>query len=471
MAFRKRTAIRLEYSPWYIHGSYLLITSDMKRIAFISEHASPLGGAGSNCGSSQHIYVAELALALAASGHLVDIYTRREDPGQPEIINWAVHVRVIHIQAGPLVPVEKEGLLGYMKKFADNMLHFIVARQLIYEVIHAHFFMSALVASLIKKTIQTPYVVTFHALGPVRKAFQKEMDRFPPERFDIERFIVQDADRLLAGCPQDKEDLVQYYGADAGKISIVPCGFNPREFFPVDRNEARQRLGLPAEIPILLQLGRMAPRKGVDTVIRALGRLRNLHRSAKLFIVGGNAEEPDPVLTPEIGRLQGIARDLDMQEQVVFTGRSSRGLLRYFYSAADIFITAPWYEPFGITPLEAMACGVPVVGSDTGGIKYSVLPGKTGYLVTPKDDPAFATAIDRLLTDKKLRSRMGKNGLQRVQRSFTWEKVAKQVAEIYTAIQDGLQKERLAHWPSAKFNPCRPAILSPLLSLRLQGWI
>jgi glycosyltransferase involved in cell wall biosynthesis len=426
----------------------------MERIAFVSAHASPLAGMGSIDSGGQRVYVAELALALAAGGHPVDIYTRMEDPCQPEVINWVSHVRVIHIKAGPLAALEKEGLPDYLEEFADNMLHFIIGKQLIYEIIHAHFFTSAMIASLLKKIILTPYVVTFHALGLAKRLYRNDMDRLQAQRCEIERFIVQDADRLLAACPQEREDLIQYYGADPGKISIVPCGFNPREFFPVDRQEARQRLGLPAKEPILLQIGRMAPGKGVETVMRAMGLLRSLHRSLKLLIVGGNAEETDPLLTPEAGRLQDVARDLGIQEQVSFTGRISRGLLRYYYSAADIFITAPWYEPFGRTPLEAMACGIPVVGSDTGGIKNGVLPRKTGYLVTPTDDTGFATAIGQLLDDKKLRSRMGRNGIHRVRQSFTWEKVAKQVAESYTAIQDGLQKERLAHWPSPDSFPC-----------------
>lgn len=415
----------------------------MKRIAFISEHASPLALAGGVDNGGQNVYVAEMSKELAAAGYMVDIYTRKENPGQPEIVKWWPGIRVIHVKAGPEIPLEKESLLDHMREFADNMLRFITKEQRVYDLIHAHFFMSAWVASIVKKILNTPYVVTFHALGIVRKQHQKEMDRFPAERCDIERFIVRDADRVIAECPQDKEDLIHYYQADPEKITIVPCGFNPEEFYPVDRKKAGRLLHLPMDQPVLLQLGRMVPRKGVDTVISALGHLQHKGKKARLVIVGGNADNPDPLLTPEIGRLQEIARKEQVIDNVLFTGRRGRETLRYYYSAADIFVTTPWYEPFGITPLEAMACGIPVVGSDTGGIKFSIVPGKTGILVPPNDPVRLASEIGRLLDDKNLCRQMGKNGLRRVNCFFTWKKAAGQLIGAYEKTISTLQRERI----------------------------
>lgn len=417
----------------------------MKRIAFISEHASPLAILGGIDNGGQNVYVSELAKELAEGGYSVDIYTRKENTEQPAVVDWLPGIRVIHVKAGPEAIVEKEGLLGYMEEFRDNMLRYISRERLRYDLVHAHFFMSALVASSIKKILHVPYVVTFHALGLVRKAHQQEADKFPPERCLIERFIVRDADRLIAECPQDREDLIRYYDAEPAKISVVPCGFNPGEFQPFDRREARRKLGLPETGRILLQLGRMVPRKGVDTVIKALGHLP--HHSAekvRLVIVGGNSDEPDPRLTPEIGRLQEIARATGVADLILFTGRKSRELLRYYYSAADIFITTPWYEPFGITPLEAMACGIPVIGSDTGGIKYSVAHGRTGYLVPPKAPADLASKIDQLLKDVRLAEQMGKRALRRVHKLFTWKKVALQMSEVYGLVETTLRREKLA---------------------------
>jgi len=418
----------------------------MKRIAFISEHASPLAAIGGIDSGGQNVYVAELARALAANGHSVDIYTRRDSPDQAEVVEWLPGVCVIHVKAGPEAIVEKERLLPYMRQFSEWMIKFMRDQGKRYDLVHAHFFMSALVAANVKKAYGTPYAVTFHALGLVRKLHQAEADRFPADRCAIERFVVDDADLLVAECPQDKADLVHLYGAERAKIVVVPCGFNPCEFEPFDQAEARQRLGLPLTGRILLQLGRMVPRKGVDTVIRALARLtKGDGGKVNLVVVGGNSEEPDALLTPEIGRLRQIAAAEEVGDRVLFTGRRNRELLRYYYAAADIFITTPWYEPFGITPLEAMACGLPVIGSNTGGIKYSVVNGRTGFLVPPKDPVALAKRIDRLLEDHRLRTEMGRRGLRRVQREFTWQKVAGQMCCAYEAMATRLRRERLSH--------------------------
>lgn len=415
----------------------------MKNIAFISEHASPLAVLGGVDNGGQNVYVAELAKALAGSGYEIDVFTRKERPDQPEIIEWLPGIRVIHIKAGPEAIIEKECLLVHMDEFGNRMIDFVQRHNRRYALVHAHFFMSALVASTLKKRLHIPYVVTFHALGLVRKKHQQEADRFPPERCAIERFVVHDADHIIAECPQDRKDLMQLYSACSENISIVPCGFNPKEFQPYDRIEARRHLGLPEDEPILLQLGRMVPRKGVDTVIRALGCLRRAGQKAKLIIVGGNAETPDAGNTPEIGRLQQIAAAEQVTDSVLFTGRKSRDELRYYYAASNMFITTPWYEPFGITPLEAMACGIPVIGSNTGGIKYSVAHGRTGFLVPPKDPINLAGRITHLIKHPSLGLRMGKSGLKRVYRLFTWEKIARQMHDVYVGVETVRRREKL----------------------------
>ena len=113
---------------------------------------------------------------------------------------------------------------------------------------------------------------------------------------------------------------------------------------------------------------------------------------------------PDPAITPEIGRLQALAREENVEERVRFVGRRGRDDLKYYYSAADVFITVPWYEPFGITPVEAMACGTPVIGSNVGGVKFTVRDGETGYLVPPNDPGSWQSA---LLTCTGIRSCWG----------------------------------------------------------------
>lgn len=407
-----------------------------KRIAIISEHASPLATLGGVDSGGQNVYVAEVSSQLAACGYLVDVFTRRDCEDLPDIIYWKPGLRVVHVEAGPSAFVAKENLLQYMDDFSAWMLRFISQHNLAYEVVHANFFMSAYVAMVLKEKAGLSYCVTFHALGLVRRAHQKEMDRFPPERFRIEDAAIGNADAVIAECPQDRADLIHYYNADHRKIRIVPCGCNLDDFRPIDREVARKHTGIANDEFVLLQLGRMVPRKGVENVIRAAALLKAKISRLRLLIVGGESSEPDETVTPEIGRLKGIAHSLGIDSLVTFTGRKQSDELAYYYSASDIFITTPWYEPFGITPLEAMACGVPVIGAKVGGIKYTVKEGETGLLVPAKNPEALREAVLRLYADEELRKQMSHHAIARVKQLFTWEKVTADLIDVFESCRE-----------------------------------
>lgn len=415
-----------------------------KRIAFISEHASPLASLGGVDTGGQNVYVAQLAKHLAAQGYLVDVFTRKDNEELEDVINWVPGVRVINVNAGPATNIIKEDLLQYMDEFKDNMVAFIINKHLHYSLIHANFFMSAYVAMGIKQELDIPFVVTFHALGHVRKIHQAGEDKFPAERLLIEEQAVQQADHIIAECPQDMDDLIQYYHAPENKISIIPCGFSAKEFYPVGKSTARRILGLPQDEHIILQLGRMVPRKGVDNVIRALSGLKRSEKPVKLLIVGGESENLTEECCPEFARLMRVAREHNVVDSIIFTGRKDRHLLKFYYSAADLFITTPWYEPFGITPLEAMACGTPVIGANVGGIKYSVTDGETGMLVNPHDPEMLADKISKVINHKDLLSRMGENAIYRVNTYFTWAKVAGKVLNLYNMLIPSVEKVHTA---------------------------
>ena len=405
-----------------------------KHIALISEHASPLGTFGGADSGGQNVYVGQLARHLAVLGYEVDIFTRRDSDKLPQILEWMDGIRIIHVPSGPCVYIRKEDLLPYMGEFTAYVLDFCQYAQH-YNLVHGNFWMSALVAAEIKRELGIPFVVTFHALGRVRRFYQGAADEFPDERFTIEDRIVAESDHIIAECPQDREDLLQLYHADPLKISVIPCGFDATEFWQVDQASARVHLGLPSDERLILQLGRLVPRKGVDTVICGFGQLLKKHRvRANLLIVGGESEEPDPVITPEIGRLQALARSEDIAESVQFVGRKHREILKYYYSAADVLVTTPWYEPFGITPLEAMACGTPVIGSNVGGIKFTVKDGETGYLVPPNDPAAIAERISHLYKNPHLLHQMSRQAIQRANQMFTWEQVTTKVAALYESV-------------------------------------
>jgi D-inositol-3-phosphate glycosyltransferase len=414
-----------------------------KRIALISEHASPLGVLGGVDSGGQNVYVGQLARNLAAIGYAVDLFTRRDSDLLPEIAEWVNGVRIIHLPAGPAAYVRKEDLLPYMEPFTAAMLRFSKRQRANYDLIHANFWMSGLVAAEVKRVTGTPFVITFHALGRVRRLHQQGADGFPDERFAIEDRVVAEADHIIAECPQDEEDLIRLYNADPAKVTIIPCGFDQSEFWPMSKTLARAALGFDPEERIVLQLGRIVPRKGVDTAIRGIARLVDHHQiPARLVIVGGESDEPDPAITPEIGRLTEIARAEGIGERVTFVGRKGREALKYYYSAADIFVTTPWYEPFGITPLEAMACGTPVVGANVGGVKFTVRDGETGYLVPPNDPDALAERLAHLYRHPKLMSVYRRQAIRRANDLFTWQKVTNAVAALYEEVVAAARPER-----------------------------
>jgi phosphoheptose isomerase len=419
----------------------------LKRIAMISEHASPLAMLGGVDAGGQNVYVGQLARHLGALGYEVDVLTRRDSPLLPETAEWANGVRIVHIPAGPTEFVRKEDLLPHMDEFAANTLRWCRRRR--YELLHANFWMSGLVASEVKRALGTPFVVTFHALGRVRRAFQRTADQFPDQRFEIEDRIVMDADHVIAECPQEQEDLIRHYNADPSKVTIIPGGFDPGEMWPISKPLARISLGLLPDEPVILQLGRMVPRKGVDTAIRGFARLRRDYGvSARLLVVGGDSDVPDPIVTPEIGRLQAIAADEAVGDHVTFVGRRGREALKYYYGAADLFVTTPWYEPFGITPVEAMACGTPVIGANVGGIKFTVRDGETGYLVPPDDPGAIGERLAHLFEHPRLLSAFRRQAIKRANDLFTWERVAHGVAGLYEevlAAGEPARREQAAH--------------------------
>jgi glycosyltransferase involved in cell wall biosynthesis len=164
---------------------------------------------------------------------------------------------------------------------------------------------------------------------------------------------------------------------------------------------------------------------------------------ATLMIVGGETVEPDAEATPEIGELQRLAAERGVSERVRFIGKRQANELRYYYCAGDVAVTTPWYEPFGLTPLEAMACGRAVIGSAVGGITYTIKDGETGLLVPPRNPEALAASLSELLSHPERCKQMGQAARKRVEREFTWSIVAMRTAALYETVLAERRHERL----------------------------
>lgn len=385
------------------------------RIAMVSEHASPLACLGGVDAGGQNVHVAALSTALAARGHEVTVYTRADRPSLPRTVPLAPGVTVEHVPAGPVTAVPKDQLLPYMHPFADVLARRWEQRRP--DIVHAHFWMSGLAALRAAAVVDVPVVQTFHALGTVKRRWQKGADGSPPERIRTEREIVGSVDRIIATC-QDEVIELRRMGASSARTEVVPCGVDTDVFTP--------RPGAPHPRPRLLIIGRLVPRKGVADAIRALAHIPD----AELLIVGGPEAEGLP-RDPEALRLAELVHELGLGDRVALAGRAAHGALPDVICSSDLVLAVPWYEPFGIVPLEAMACGVPVVGTAVGGLLDTVVDGVTGLLVPPGEPLDVAAAVNRLLTDPRRRQEMGKAGRERAELLYGWNSVARRTEESY----------------------------------------
>ncbi|HEY6542897.1 MAG TPA: glycosyltransferase [Ktedonobacteraceae bacterium] len=418
------------------------------RIAFLSEHASPLVALGGADAGGQNVYVSELSRQLARRGYAIDVYTRHENPGTPEIVEMEAGVRVVHLKAGPVEPRSKDELWPFMPAFRDSLLRFMEREEIHYDLIHSNFWMSGWVATELRRRLDVPVVQIFHAMGKTKRRHQKKVDTSPGNRIKTEMEVIAGVDKIIAQCPNERAELVNDYNADPDKIALIPSAVNTSLFKPVAQNEARQKIGLETGKKVIVYVGRLLPRKDIRNVVRALalliGQSERTEDTPLLMIVGGESVEPDPTATPEIDELQKLARELGVSDHVRFMGKRQPELLRYYYSAADVAVTTPWYEPFGLTPLEAMACGSPVIGSAVGGIMFTIKHGETGLLVPPRDPHTLAASLQRLLDQPEVRKRMGAAARKRIEREFSWSIVAMRTGALYDAVQAEHMAETLA---------------------------
>lgn len=414
------------------------------RIAFLSEHASPLVALGGADAGGQNVYVSELSRNLAHRGYAIDIYTRHEDARTPEIVEVEPGVRVVHLKAGPLEPRSKDELWPFMPAFRDSLLRFMERDEIHYDLIHSNFWMSGWVATELRRRLDIPVVQIFHAMGKTKRRHQRKVDTSPGNRIKTEMNVVASVDKIIAQCPNERAELVDDYRADSDKIALIPSAVNTNIFNPVAQDEARRYVGLEMGKKVIVYVGRLLPRKDIRNIVRALALLARQSENGEdvplLLVVGGESEDPNPNATSEIDELQKLARELEVTEHVRFAGKRQPEVLRYYYSAADVAVTTPWYEPFGLTPLEAMACGRPVIGSAIGGITFTIKDGETGLLVPPRDPEALAAALQRLFDQPVVRKRMGVAARKRVQREFSWPIVAMRTGALY----DKTLAERMA---------------------------
>jgi D-inositol-3-phosphate glycosyltransferase len=390
------------------------------RIAMVSEHASPLAVLGGVDAGGQNVHVAALASALARLGDEVVVHTRRDDPTLARRVELVPGVEVDHVDAGPPTEVPKDELLAHMAAFADDLREQWLDERP--DVVHAHFWMSALAALEAARGLDIPVVQTFHALGTVKRRHQGPRDTSPEDRIALEARIARSVDRIVATCTDEVFELLRM-GASRRRVTVVPCGVDLERFSPEGPMAPR------GDRWRLLAACRLVERKGLGDAVAALRDVPG----AELVIAGG-PEAGALAADPEAQRLRVLAERHGVADRVVLRGRVAREELPALMRSADAVLCVPWYEPFGIVPLEAMACGVPVVATAVGGQIDSVVHGVTGVHVPPRDPGALARALRPLLDHPEKRAALGAAGAARARTRYGFDRIARSTRTVYAEL-------------------------------------
>ena len=402
-----------------------------RSIALISVHGDPAVNIGQEEAGGQNVYVRQVGEALASLGWQVDMFTRKSCPNAANIVQHSARCRTIRLKAGPEAFVPRDCLIEYLPEFTANFARFMGKEA--YPIIHTNYWLSGQVGLQLRQKHALQWVHTYHSLGAVKYQSSEHMPAIARTRLDVERQILEQADRVVATSPQEQEhmnSLLSQWGA----IDVIPCGTNLDKFRLIPKAEARAKLKQKADEKIVLYVGRFDPRKGIATLVKACAQLKQEGETdrLRLIIVGGS--HPERCDGTEEQRIRQMTHDLGLSDCTTFAGQVNHETLPFYYAAADVCVVPSHYEPFGLVAIEAMACGTPVIASNVGGLKFTVVPEKTGLLVPPKEVAAFGRAIARILNHPEWAKRLGRQAASRTQKYFAWSGVATELSQLYSTL-------------------------------------
>lgn len=403
-------------------------------------HTSPTASLGKSANGGLNVYVREVCTAFSERGIATDVFTRR-GPYDPEVETLAPLSRVVYLPAGNAG--DKYSLLDSVPQFAAGIHDFARRNRIEYDLLYSHYWLSGEVACILRPELSAAWAHIAHTLGLVKnRTLAAGASPEPSERIRIEGEIAREADLLIASTGDEAFDLVGAYHADPERVAVVPAGVDLSMFQPLDRVEARRKIGYE-EGRLLLFVGRLERLKGAEIAIRALSLLRDRrHQDVRLIVLGEDARNDGGAARPgeesEKERLQSVAIAAGVSDRVDFLGSVAHHELPFFYSAADVLVMPSYSESFGLVALEAQACGLPVVGSGVSGLRSVVRDEVTGYLIDGHDPAAYAERIGRLLEQTDLASQMGRRGHMLAQR-FSWSRTAERLLQLFDEMMDRAQ--------------------------------
>jgi len=398
------------------------------RVAMISVHACPLAVLGGPQSGGLNLYVRQLAQELGRLGIEVDVFTRAENYVAPKVVKMGRNVRVVHLRAGPRRHFSPKKIFPYLPEFLRSAQSFAQEESRQYDLIHAHYWLSAWVGQRLAKNWQVPLVCMFHTLGRRKNEIaREEAELEPPVRIKVEEETIKSADRIIAATMEEKKELVVSYKAASRRVEIIPPGVNLLLFYPRGRQLAREKLGVKFNGKIILFVGRLDPVKRIETLLEAVALLPK--GDFCLFIIGGKVSKKDS----QMSIFRKLTANLGIGSRVRFLGSQSQKRVALYYCASDIFVLPSAYESFGLSALEAMASGVAVVASRVGGLPFLVDDGRTGFLFPSGNQQALRKKLEALLRNEKLREKVGRNAaIEAV--SYSWQAVARKILVIYQSL-------------------------------------
>lgn len=423
-----------------------------KHIALISVYGDsgveiPLEEAG-----GQNIYIQQVGEALARQGWEVDIFARKVDPNQADIVEHSPNCRTIRLKAGPEKHISRDWIFGYLPAFTNAMLDFQKQTGIYYPIVHTNYWLSGWVGLKLKKIQSSLKLIhTYHSLATAKYEPIERFAYVANTRLNVEKACLKAADYIVASSPQEQEDIVSLaYSYE--NIKVIPSGAQMKRFTSISRQTARQELGISTQARVIVLYVRSFEKpQEIERFLKAVNISKmHGHENIKLIIVGANHSSWSNA--PEGFPIQGMINQLGMSDYTTFLHPISYPQLPIYCAAADLCIV-----PIGgSVAIEAMASATPVIIRSLGGLEFKVVSEETGLLDPVQDEFAVANTIDRILDNPEWQKQLGDTARKRVEEHFSWERVASQLSELYiqqlqkpslslTSNHSGLLKNWLGH--------------------------
>ncbi len=403
-------------------------------------HTSPLDQPGIGDAGGMNIYVVESARRMAAMGVEVDIFTRRTETDQPEIVEISKGVRVRYFDCGH-GHLTKEQLPAHILGLSKEFLR--IVRNENYDAIHSHYWISGKVAMPAAAKLGIPLVHTMHTMARVKNLNLAEGESPEPMiRVQGETQVAAAAQALIANTDSEAGSLVSLYEACPDIVHVVAPGVDLYTFTPGQgRKTARESISTPQDALVVTFVGRIQPHKGPEVLIRATSELVKhspLMRPKLIVNIIGGASGAN---TEEVERLQELTTWLGIDDVVRFAPPVPRAELPQWYRAADLVCVPSYSESFGLVALEAQACGTPVIATAVGGLRTAVADGISGVLVDGHDPKAWSSVIARLLQEPQRRVLLSMGAVEHASH-FGWDATARGTLDIYDQVITEAQHAR-----------------------------